>query len=391
MLFWLLIRSVLHPGGASFCARWRSIAILPLPERTSPACRQKHAHPVNVVRQIAQTDLCSGSGYADRAQQHIPRSLSLHTEDVLDPRTDPRPGSVAFLFSGRQWTIAVPLALDVFAKTILRETLQSFLRSIGRIRPYVLARIVGKELLEYIAVVQGRIGHDIASNQLVLHIHRDVVLVAVKRLAVLLGPARIHILSSPLVLWPVLRDITLFDPGIFLPAVPLLGYAHDAGIHDLPFHRHETVVPKVRIEGRKQLLYDAGLDEVFPKTPDGGGVGDLLADVQTKKATKGVPVENVKLGRVIRQIVQRLQDKNLEQQDDIVPLGTNCGLPTLVPGLFKRRAKHLPVDRLVDLGKRVAVFVDFVQSVLQIKKSGLDHGWSPSGEVVGRPLKRRIS
>jgi hypothetical protein len=195
-----------------------------LPGRASPVCRQKHPHPVNVVRQVAQTDFHSRSGYADRTQQQVPRSLSLHTKDVLDPRTDSGPCLVAFLFSWRQWTIAAPLALDVFAKTILGGTLQSIRRSIGRIRPYVLARVVSKELLENIAVVQGHIRHRIASNQLVLHIHRDVVLVSVKRLAVLFGPVRVHVLSSPLVLGPVFRDVALFDLGIFFPAVPLLGY-----------------------------------------------------------------------------------------------------------------------------------------------------------------------
>ena len=107
------------------------------------------------------------------------------------------------------------------------------------------------------------------------------------------------------------------------------------------------------IEGRKQFRHNAGLDEVFPKTPDGGGVGYFLADVQTQKAPKRMPVENLELGRVIRQIVQRLQEKNFEQLDDIVALRTNCGLPALVPDPFKRRTKHLPVDRLVDLGKQV--------------------------------------
>jgi hypothetical protein len=121
MLFWHLIRSVLHPADASICARWRSFAVLPLPGCILPACRQKHAHPVNVVRQVAQADFCLGSTYADRAQQQITRSLSLHTENVLDPRTDPGPSLVAFLFAGRQGTVTVPLALDVFTKTILGE------------------------------------------------------------------------------------------------------------------------------------------------------------------------------------------------------------------------------------------------------------------------------
>jgi len=85
MLFWHLIRSVLHPAAALLSARWRSFAILPPPGRTSPACRQKHAHPVNVVRQVAQANFCLGSTYADRAQQQISRSLNLHAEDVLYP------------------------------------------------------------------------------------------------------------------------------------------------------------------------------------------------------------------------------------------------------------------------------------------------------------------
>lgn len=120
MLLCPLILSVLCRYTFWPCARWRSFAILPLSERTSPTCRQKHPHPVNVVRQVAQADFHSGSGYADRTQQQITRSLGLCTKDVLDPRTDPGPGLIAFLFSWRQGTIAAPLALDVFAKTVLR-------------------------------------------------------------------------------------------------------------------------------------------------------------------------------------------------------------------------------------------------------------------------------
>ncbi|WP_409070292.1 hypothetical protein, partial [Desulfobulbus sp.] len=98
MLFWLVIRSVLRLSGASFCAQWRFFAMLPLSGRISPVGSQKHPHPVNVVRQVAQADLDPSPGYADRAQQQIPRSLGLHTKDVLDPRTDPGPGPVAFPF-----------------------------------------------------------------------------------------------------------------------------------------------------------------------------------------------------------------------------------------------------------------------------------------------------
>ena len=97
---------------------------------------------------------------------------------------------------------------------------------------------------------------------------------------------------------------------------------------------------------------------------------DILADVQTEKTPKGVPVENLKFGRVVRQVVQRLQNENFEQQDDIVPLRTNSGLLVFVPSLFEFRAEHLPLNRLIDLGKRIAILVDFVHRSCRSKKPG---------------------
>jgi hypothetical protein len=73
MLFCQLILSVLCRCTFWVCVPWRSFAILPHFRRTSPVCRQKHPHPVNVVRQVAQTDFHSRSGYADRPQQQSTR------------------------------------------------------------------------------------------------------------------------------------------------------------------------------------------------------------------------------------------------------------------------------------------------------------------------------
>lgn len=62
----------------------------------------------------------------------------------------------------------------------------------------------------------------------------------------------------------------------------------------------------MRTESRKHLLHYTDLDEVFPKTPDAGGIRDFLTDVQTEKTSEGVPVEDLKFGRVVRQVLQRL-------------------------------------------------------------------------------------
>ena len=229
--------------------------------------------------------------------------------------------------------MTAPLALDMFAKSVFRQTFKPIRRSIGRIRPHVLARVAGKDLLKHLAIMLGRVRHRIASDQLVLHLHRDVVLIAVKGFTVFLGLSHVHVFLSSLVLRSVFRDFACFYPGVFFPAVASLGHVHDTGVDNLPLHGHETVGPEVCVEGRKQLLHDAGLDEVFAKTPDRGGIRDFLADVQTEKTPEGVPVEDLKFGRVVRQVIQRLQNENFEQQDGIVPLRTNIGLPVFVPSL----------------------------------------------------------
>lgn len=82
--------------------------------------------------------------------------------------------------------------------------------------------------------------------------------------------------------------------------------------------------------------------------------------MQPEKTGKGVPIKNLKLGRVVRHVVERLQIEDFEQQNDIVPLGPSIGLPIFAPGLLECRAQHFSVKRLVDLGKRTAVLVDFV-------------------------------
>ena len=138
----------------------------------------------------------------------------------------------------------------MLAKAVLRETFQPVRRSIGRIRLYVLTGVVRKELLENIAVVLDCVRHGIVSDQLGLHIHRDVVLISVKRLAVFPAPSCVQVFSSTLVLGPVFRIFSLLNPSVFFPAVPLLGDVHNAGIHDLTFHRHETVGPEMRVKGR---------------------------------------------------------------------------------------------------------------------------------------------
>ena len=155
------IRDVLSCSALLPSPRRPFCAALPTVGRTSPVCGQKHTHPVNVIRQVTQSDLGPRPDDADRTQHQMSGPLNLYPKDVLNPRTNPRLGLVAFLFSRCQWMITTPLAVDMFPKTILQKTLQSIRRSISRIRPDILARVLGKELLKHLAVMQGSIGHRI--------------------------------------------------------------------------------------------------------------------------------------------------------------------------------------------------------------------------------------
>jgi len=368
---------------AFLCSAGRLCGFLLASRPNSPAPHEKDTHSIHIVGHVAQANLSPRSDQAYRSQHQITSFLGLNPKDVLNSRANLCPGPVSFLLPLRQLTVTASFALDMFSKAICCQIFQAGHRQIGRIRPYIFARILGKYALEYIAVMLGGIRNGIPTNQLVFRVYRNVILVTEKGLPVFLGPPGVNIFLPALVFWPVLGDLALFYPGILVSAVTLLGHAYYACIYDLTLHGRKTVSLEVGVKGHEQFFDYCGLDQVFPESPDRCGIRDFAADVQAEKTTEGVPVKDLKLGRVIRQIVQRLQDKNFEQQDDIVAPWPNIGLPALVPSPFKAWAENLPINHFVYLGKRIAVFVDFVKPLLEIEKSWLDHDWSPSGVLVG--------
>jgi hypothetical protein len=367
---------------AFLCSALRFCAAFSVFRPNSQATHKKDTHSIHIVGQVAQANLSSRSDKAYSSQYQIPSLLGLNPKDVLNPRANLCPRSVSFLFPLRQLTMTAAFALDMFSKAICCQIFQACRRMIGRIRPYIFARIIGKYALEHTAVMLGSIRNGISPNQLVFHVYRNVILVTEKGLPVFFGPPGVNIFLPALVFWPVLGDLALLYPGILVSAVTLLGYAYYACIYDLTLHGCKAVGSKVGVKGHEQFLDYPGLSQVFPKSPDRCCIRNLAADVQAEEATEGVPVKDLKLSRIIRQIIQRLQDEDLKQQNDIVSLWPNIGLPAFVSSPFKAWAENLPINRFVYLGKRIAVFVDFMKPLLEIEKSWLDHGWSPSGVLT---------
>src|SRR5207249_2310454 len=85
-----------------------------------------------------------------------------------------------------------------------------------------------------------RIGHLIASDQLVLGVRIHVVLVAKKALAMLLRPAGVAVLLAQLggLLLPVRRRPTGLHGFVLVTAIALFRHRHNRGINHLPATRH---------------------------------------------------------------------------------------------------------------------------------------------------------
>jgi hypothetical protein len=124
---------------------------------------------------------------------------------------------------------------------------------------------------------------------------------------------------------------------------------------------------------RKQSANHIRLGQILPESPDGRGVGYFADSMESKEAGKGVPIENLKLHSLIVQVVQRLQDERLEQQNDIKPLGPCRRFLVLFSGLFKSWPERFPVNGSVDLFQRITCLVDTLKTGGEGEKSKLYH------------------
>src|SRR5262245_41676161 len=161
--------------------------------------------------------------------------------------------------------MATPLPLIAAWKDRL-----DFGRAIGAIGEHVLRCVAPvQEPIQLLAVVDCRIAHLVAPDQLVLGIRIHVVLVAVKALAVLLCPARILVLLSVLrrLLLPILSRLATLDRLVLLARVALSGHRHDAGIDDLTTASDVPLRTEMLVEPIKQLLDQAGLGELLAEQP----------------------------------------------------------------------------------------------------------------------------
>ena len=103
---------------------------------------------------------------------------------------------------------------------------------------------------------------------------------------------------------------------------------------------------------------------------------NLAADGQPQEADERDAVEYLEFDLVVGEVVQRLQHEYFEHHHRVVALGACGGLAVFVADGFEFRSEDIPVDDLVESGKRVAVFIDFIETKVDVEES-VDHGNTP--------------
>ena len=215
--------------------------------------RSQHTESVNIIRQITQANLRCCSDNSNRSNDKIASSLSLNTKDMFNPASCFRAGMVSCFFSLCQFFITATFSLYLFTEFTFK-LIQIFFRSVCRISPYILAAVfIIKKSFKYLAVMSSGIGNFIFTNQLVLNIYFNMILITEFAFTVLLNPLGISVFLAFFILAPVLRNFAFLDLFVLFPAITLYWRTYDAGINNLSLLSCKTIFTKIFVKLLEQF------------------------------------------------------------------------------------------------------------------------------------------
>src|SRR5436190_716738 len=130
------------------------------------------------------------------------------------------------------------------------------------------------------------------------------------------------------------------------------------------------------IEGIEQRLDETRLGKLLAIQPNRRRVGHPILEAQAQEAHEREPVADLILDLVVREIVERLQNQRLED-DDLVPrLASGRVLPLLLrlaPNRAQLSAELLPGHDRVQENQRVLLGIKTAIALAEIDKTGLTH------------------
>ena len=102
---------------------------------------QYAAVSMQIVRQISKSNNRRHSRSPDRTDHGLSGNLGLYAKHMFHPAPNSRTGPVALFFTKTEWPVSRAFPLDVFTKSPLLQQRDVGLRTVGRIRPHIPARI----------------------------------------------------------------------------------------------------------------------------------------------------------------------------------------------------------------------------------------------------------
>src|SRR4030042_2171118 len=322
------------------------------------SCPSQSTVSIQIVGQIPHPNLDLQPNQTNGPYDQPPRPLRPHPKDMFHTTPDSGTRPITLGLSIRQLLVLASLALKMLPILSLLQLSEFLLRTVRRVCPHIPTAVIFiQKTLKDLTVMNRRRGHLIAANQFMLHIHIDMILITVVVLSVLLGPARIRILLPLLLLTPVFWNLSLLDPLIFFPTVPLLRYRNDTGVYNLPFAGRETLLAKIRFKLVKSFFNHPSFGQLLSKQPNGLGVRNVISQRQIQEPHKRETISNLKLRLLVRKIVQRLKNQDLEHQHDVKGFSTRIGFALFVSHHFQERTKQFPIHHCLHLGERIAALV----------------------------------
>lgn len=344
----------------------------PLKERPAP----------EIVDQVHHADLHSGPGHPDRAHQP-PAVLGLFSEHVLDSRLHLRTLAVRCLGLYVQRTPRGPLAVDVTAEPGHLQNRHELPGAVGRVGPDVAAGTTPVEhLVEHLAVVH-RGDRDLPlSDQLVLPVHGDMVLVTIVVLPDLLRPGLLDVLLGHHLMAPRRRDITSLDLGVLAAGVALPRRRDQHRIVDLPAPRLESADLDLGTDFLKHRLDGLRPGQVLTEKPQGARVEHPRLRGQAKKALNRQPIAHFVLGLLVGQVVEVLQHQDLEHKHHVGALAPSGRLALRARACdLDRRPEACSIHQLIQPRQRTAQLVQLIQPVMQGEETWLHHRGRPAASV----------
>ncbi len=135
-----------------------------------------------------------------------------------------------------------------------------------------------QDVIKNLAVMDSSIGDCVATDQLVLFVDVDVVIVAIVARAMFLGPTGIQILLALHVglLVPVFRGFAFLDLFVFISLVPVLRNIDQAGINDLATLGNKACIPELLVKGIEEFVGQSESCQLFPEQLQGLGIRDCF-------------------------------------------------------------------------------------------------------------------